>query len=94
MPKCLFRVFAFLREQKELRVLVTLIEGRAHGRNIPSHNHTGMSVEVRVGVISNLNVVLIYHSGLQQVKNTANQTFSRTSNLPHSHKALCHSPSC
>ena len=62
--------------------------------NIPTNNHTGMIVEVRVGIISNLNVVLIYHSGLQQVRNTANQAFSMTSSLPHSHKALCHSPSC
>ena len=83
MPRCIFSSLhscakkkkheCLLREEKETRVLVTLITCRQNGRgNIPTHNHTGISVEVRMGIISNLNLVLIYHSGLQQVKNTAN----------------------
>lgn len=50
MPKCLFRsLHSCANKKKKKRVLVTLTEGRQHGRNIPTNNHTGMSVEVTVG---------------------------------------------
>ena len=38
--KNIFKVIAFLREQEETRVLVTLITGQQDGSNTPIHNHT------------------------------------------------------
>ena len=96
MPRCIFRSLHSCAKKKKHECLLRWLRvGKmAEETSLHWHNHTGISVEVRVGIISNLNVLLIYHSGLKQVRNTANQAFSRTSNLPHSHKALCHSPSC